>query len=98
MQEEIRKAIERREAVVNRLKSTFIDNLHLNLEPDEIDPDAALFGTGLELDSIDAVDVAIAIQTAFGVKLRSIASKASFRTLNTIADLILEVQRHHGSA
>jgi len=93
MRTDMKERIERREDVLRRLKDIFINNLNLNLHPDEIDPDAALFGTGLELDSIDAVEIAIAVEAAFGVKLRSIASKGSFRTMNTIADLIMEARK-----
>jgi acyl carrier protein len=46
----------------------------LNLEdvnPEEIDPEAALFGAGLGLDSIDALELALAVSTEYGVQLRS---------------------------
>jgi acyl carrier protein len=46
----------------------------LNLEgtsPDDIDPDAALFGTGLSLDSIDALELAVAIAARYGVHLKA---------------------------
>jgi acyl carrier protein len=46
----------------------------LNLEgvvPADIDPEAALFKTGLGLDSIDALELAIAIDRRFGVKIEA---------------------------
>jgi acyl carrier protein len=46
----------------------------LNLEgvaADAIDPDAPLFGAGLGLDSIDALELALAIQQRYGFQLRS---------------------------
>lgn len=38
---------------------------------EEIDPDAPLFGDGLALDSIDALEISFAIAKRYGVKLRS---------------------------
>ena len=46
----------------------------LNLEevsPDTIDPDARLFGEGLGLDSLDMLELSMAIEQKYGVKLRS---------------------------
>ncbi|HEY0197454.1 MAG TPA: phosphopantetheine-binding protein [Rhodanobacter sp.] len=46
----------------------------LNLEtvaPDQIDPDAPLFGGDLGLDSIDALEIALAVSKRYGFQLRS---------------------------
>jgi acyl carrier protein len=46
----------------------------LNLEDitaDEIDPEEALFGEGLGLDSIDALEIGIELQKAFGLKINT---------------------------
>ncbi len=46
----------------------------LNLEgitPAEIDPDARLFGEGLGLDSLDMLELSMAVEQKYGVKLRS---------------------------
>lgn len=46
----------------------------LNLEgvgPDDIDPEAPLFGDGLGLDSIDALELALAVSKRYGFQLRS---------------------------
>ena len=63
--------------------------LTLNLEnrPEDIDPDAPLYGEGLGLDSIDVLELALAISKGYGVKLRSDDENnrgifTSLRTLN----------------
>ena len=45
--------------------------LHLEIDPAAIEPDAALFDEGLGLDSIDALELALAISRDYGVELRS---------------------------
>jgi acyl carrier protein len=42
-----------------------------DVEPDAIDPEAPLFGAGLGLDSIDALELALAISRAYGFQLRA---------------------------
>jgi acyl carrier protein len=63
--------------------------LTLNLEdhPEDIDPDASLYGEGLGLDSIDVLELALAVSKTYGVKLRADDENnrgifTSLRTLN----------------
>jgi acyl carrier protein len=48
-----------------------VESLHLDVDADGIDPDAPLFGEGLGLDSIDALEIALAISKRYGFQLRS---------------------------
>ena len=58
------------EVLVEEIKKLIIESLDLeDLEPDDIDPSAAIFGTGLGLDSIDALELGIAISKKYGVSL-----------------------------
>jgi acyl carrier protein len=84
--------LERRTSVLARIRAALIEALDLRLEPDEIDPDAALFGSGLRLDSIDALELVVAIETEFGVSIAEgdATSPHVLRTLNTLADRIVE--------
>jgi acyl carrier protein len=68
----------------------------LNLEdtaPGDIDPEAPLFNTGLGLDSIDALELALAISQRYGFQLRSDNedNRRIFASLRTLAD---HVQQH----
>lgn len=55
----------------HELKHLIVDSLMLeDVSPEEIDPEASLFGSGLRLDSIDALELAIAIERRFGVKIQ----------------------------
>ncbi len=48
-----------------------VEALDLKIEPGHIDPEAPLFGAGLGLDSIDALELSLAISRAYGYRLRS---------------------------
>ena len=53
------------------LAALIVSTLSLDITPAEIDPDAPLFGEGLGLDSIDALEIALAVSRAYGFELRS---------------------------
>lgn len=48
-----------------------VATLLLEIEPHEIDPEAPLFGEGLGLDSIDALELALEISNEYGFELKS---------------------------
>jgi len=80
-----------REQVLERLRKTLIKQLRLERAPDELDPDMPLFGSGLGLDSLDAVEIAVSLEIEFGVHIaEGGASPVHLRTLNTLATLILD--------
>ena len=69
------------------LARLIVTTLELDLEPHAIDPTGALFSEGLGLDSIDVLEIALAISRRYGVKLRSDDEEspkifASLRSLN----------------
>jgi acyl carrier protein len=53
------------------LARVIVTTLNLDIEAAEIDPEAPLFGEGLGLDSIDVLEIALAISQTYGVQLRS---------------------------
>lgn len=69
------------------LATLIVNTLTLEADPEDIDPDAPLYGEGLGLDSIDILEVALAVSKTYGVKLRADDENntrifASLRTLN----------------
>jgi acyl carrier protein len=53
------------------LAELLVFTLHLDMEPEEIDPEVALFGAGLGLDSIDILELSMMISKRYGVHLRA---------------------------
>lgn len=85
--------LQRRDAVLQGVRAIILDRLELAREPDELDPDAPLFVTGLQLDSVDAVELVVALEERFGVSLPDGAETlAAMRTVGTIVDRVLELQ------
>ena len=48
-----------------------VETLNLEIDPSEIEPEAPLFREGLGLDSIDALELALALSKRYGFQLRS---------------------------
>ena len=68
----------------------------LNLEgvaPDEIEPDARLFGEGLGLDSLDMLELSMAVEQKYGVKLRS-DDPNNAKIFGTLRSLSQHIQSH----
>jgi acyl carrier protein len=58
-------------AFESELAALIVQALNLEIRPNEIDPEAPLFGDGLGLDSIDMLEIALAVSKKYGFKLRS---------------------------
>ncbi|CEH56106.1 Putative acyl carrier protein (ACP) (modular protein) [Xanthomonas citri pv. citri] len=59
-------------AAERELAELLVESLNLeDVQPADIDPEAPLFNTGLGLDSIDALELALAISKRYGFQLRS---------------------------
>jgi acyl carrier protein len=92
MDPELRSYLDRRMAVIDVLLRIFIDNLHFAVKPDAIDLDAPMFGTGLGLDSVDALELVVAAESALGISLPEGNLREHLRTPNTFVDLLLACQ------
>lgn len=77
------------------IKTLIIDALQLeDTRPEDIETEAALFGEGLGLDSIDALELGVALKKQFGLTLSSNdpAIKEHFRSVGSLARLIASQQ------
>jgi acyl carrier protein len=64
-------------------------NLAEDYEAKDVDPDGQLFGgDGLELDSLDALQLAVAIEENYGLTIDEGAGEAIFQSVRTITDHI----------
>jgi acyl carrier protein len=76
------------------LKKIIIKELFLeDITPEEIDDNAPLFGEGLGLDSLDAVELVVIIQKHFNVEIKDMdEGRVAFESINSLASFIGEHQ------
>lgn len=55
----------------NEVAGLIVSALNLDIGPEEIEPDAPLYGEGLGLDSIDILEVALVVSKHYGFQLRA---------------------------
>jgi len=82
--------------MIDELKGFLIEELHLEgVSPDDINPDAPLFNEGLGLDSIDALELAVALDKKYGVRIKAGDERnvEIFASLNKLAQFLSEQQR-----
>jgi acyl carrier protein len=78
------------EQLVNQLKNEIIEVLNLSeMSPDSIDASAPLFGDGLGLDSIDALELIVLLEKKYGLKIGTAEEgKKIFYSVQTMAEFI----------
>jgi acyl carrier protein len=73
-----------------KLKELLIERLKFeDMTPDDIKDDDPLFAGGLGLDSIDALEIVVMLESEFGVKVRNeTAARESFRSIASLAEFV----------
>lgn len=82
-------------ALKEEIRKMMVENLMLQMTADEIQDDQALFGPGsLGLDSVDALQLVVALDKNYGLKVPDPeAAKTMLQSVNTMADAILKKQQ-----
>lgn len=83
------------EELIQKLKIEIIKVLNLEeMEPEDIDSNDPLFGDGLGLDSIDALELIVLLEKNYGIKIEDPKDgKKIFFSLRTMAEYITEHQK-----
>src|SRR6266568_5724464 len=73
-----------------KLKELLIERLKFeDMTPDDIADDEPLFAGGLGLDSIDALEIVVMLESEFGIKVKNEASaRENFQSVATLADFV----------
>jgi len=80
------------EELIEQLKKQIIEQLNLeDLEPDDNDPDEPLYGDGLRLDSIDALELIVLLERQYGIKIENPKEgQKIFYSVRTMAEFITD--------
>ena len=81
-----------KENLVEELKALIVKSLKLeDVFPADIDPAAPLFGSGLGLDSIDALELVVALEKTYGIRIPDEdVGKEAFASINALAAYVLK--------
>ena len=84
---ETRAQAEERQGLVSSVKELLVERLALDVEPTRIADDQPLFGRGLELDSIDTLELAMAVEDSYGAVITD-DDTTTLLSLNRLVDHI----------
>lgn len=87
IKEEIILKAQKRALLCAKIKKMMVEQLDLEIDPNFITNDQPIFGRGLELDSIDALELAVGIYDQFDVTVTD-DNTTIFSSVNTMADYI----------
>ncbi len=78
--------------IEKELAHMIVETLNLEIDPNQIVPEEPLFGEGLGLDSIDALEISILVSEQYGVKLTTDTADVAkvFSSLRSLGDYIEE--------
>ena len=76
--------------LITDLTRHIVETLEIeDVTPEQIGADDPLFGDGLGLDSIDAVELVVMVEKQYGIKMRKMAeTRAAFASVRTLAEFI----------
>lgn len=84
-------------ALINELKQLIVDTLNLeDVRPEDIDENQALIGDGLDLDSIDALELVLKLEKTYGIRVDS--SEKSREILGSVKQLAAYISAERNNA
>ena len=80
------------EEIRSKLKVLLVDHLSLeDIKPEDIKDDEILFGEGLGLDSLDAVEIVVLLQRNFGLEVKDMnKGREIFYSIDTLTKYVVE--------
>ena len=79
--------------MLNRVNELLISALKLDQTSAELDPETPLFGSGLRLDSLDAVELIVELESEFRISISEDEGLLALRTINSLVDMVLSKKK-----
>ncbi len=77
------------------LKAMIVEECDMDREPESIPDDIPLIAEGLELDSLDALQLSLAVKQRFGVRIEGGPdARRAFASVSALADFIIDARTH----
>jgi acyl carrier protein len=89
------------QAIIDEIKQLIITTLELeDVRPEDIDPEGPLFGEGLGLDSIDALELGVELQKRYGLRIEEVTQEVRrhFYSVATLARFVADFRTGPGAA
>lgn len=80
-------------ALEREVAAMIVSALNLEVGPDKIQPDAALYGDGLGLDSIDILEISLVVSKLFGIQMKA-DSEDNFHIFSSLRSLTAYIAEH----
>ncbi len=78
--------------VLVHLKQMFVERLNIDRDPADIPDNEPIFTTGLQLDSVDALEIIVNIERMYKIKFKEydlVQAEENFKTISSVADFVL---------
>ena len=85
--------MESTETLKTRVKTAIVRSLRLTISPSEITDEDPLFGEGLGLDSIDALELVLELERSFGVTVTD--EEVGARVLRSVSSIVSFIEASH---
>lgn len=77
--------------ISQQIKEIIVERLGLKIKPEEIKDEEALFGEGLALDSVEALEIVVGLEESFGIRIPDEDTTEEFYSVKTLSNFVMKL-------